>query len=341
MNKIRIGVMCPSEIASRRFMPALKKLDSFQYIGLAAATEREFSGADNDQVKPSELEKAKNFVSTYSGKIFESYESLIHSKEIDAIYLPLPPALHYKWGKKILESGKHLLMEKPFTTSLAETEELLTLAAKKGLAVHENYMFLYHSQLEKVKELIADGTLGELRLIRAAFGFPMRGKDDFRYQKAMGGGALLDCGGYPVRLTLELLGETAQITQSCLIKPEGYEVDLYGNAVIENRDGLTAQISFGMDNAYQCQLEVWGSKATLIAPRIFTAGVDVLPKLIIRSSNSEEIVELPQDDQFQHSTELFFQEIESTKKQMAMRNGIYRQAVAIEEIRGKGNEACG
>ena len=65
-------------------------------------------------------------------------------------------------------------------------QELLSLAEKKGLAVHENYMFLYHSQLKKVKELIANGTLGELRLIRAAFGFPMRGKDDFRYQKAMG-----------------------------------------------------------------------------------------------------------------------------------------------------------
>lgn len=332
MNKIRIGVLCPSEIAFRRFMPALKQLENFEYVGLAAATEREFSGADSDKVRSSELAKAETFIFAHGGKIFEGYEALIHSNEVDAIYLPLPPALHYKWGKKVLENGKHLLMEKPFTTSLSETQELLSLAEQKGLAVHENYMFLYHSQLKKVKEFIADGTLGELRLIRAAFGFPMRGKDDFRYQKAMGGGALLDCGGYPVRLALELLGETAQVTQSRLIQPEGYEVDLYGNAVLENENGLCAQISFGMDNAYQCQLEVWGSKATLIAPRIFTAGADIMPKLVLRSSSGEDVLELPKDDQFLHSLEAFYQLVRETKQNHL----IQRQAEMIEEIRTRG-----
>lgn len=332
MSKIRIGVLCPSEIAFRRFMPALKQLENFKYIGLAAATEREFSGADSDKLRPSELAKAETFISAHGGKIFKGYEALIRSNEVDAIYLPLPPALHYKWGKKVLENGKHLLMEKPFTTSLAETQELLSLAEKKGLAVHENYMFLYHSQLKKVKELIANGTLGELRLIRAAFGFPMRGKDDFRYQKTMGGGALLDCGGYPVRLALELLGETAQVTQSRLIQPEGYEVDLYGNAVLENKNGLCAQISFGMDNAYQCQLEVWGSKATLIAPRIFTAGADVMPKLVLKLSSGESVLELPKDDQFLHSLEVFYQLVRETKQNHL----IQRQAEMIEEIRTRG-----
>ena len=332
MNKIRIGVLCPSEIAFRRFMPALKQLENFEYIGLAAATEREFTGADSDKVRSSELAKAETFIFAHGGKIFEGYEALIHSNEVDAIYLPLPPALHYKWGKKVLENGKHLLMEKPFTTSLAETQELLSLAEKKGLAVHENYMFLYHSQLKKVIELIANGTLGELRLIRAAFGFPMRGKDDFRYQKAMGGGALLDCGGYPVRLALELLGETAKVTQSRLIQPEGYEVDLYGNAVLENKNGLCAQISFGMDNAYQCQLEVWGSKATLIAPRIFTAGADVMPKLVLKLSSGESVLELPKDDQFLHSLEVFYQLVRETKQNHL----IQRQAEMIEEIRKRG-----
>lgn len=329
MSKIRIGVLCPSEIAFRRFMPALKQLDDFEYIGIATATEREFSGTDSDKVKPSEMEKSENFVSTYGGTIFEGYETLIHSDTVDAVYLPLPPALHYKWGKKVLEGGKHLLMEKPFTTSLAETEELLTLAERKGLAVHENYMFLYHSQLAKVKELIADGILGELRLIRAAFGFPMRGKNDFRYQKAMGGGALLDCGGYPIRLALELLGETVQVIQSCLIQPEGYEVDLYGNAVLKNEDGLCAQISFGMDNAYQCQLEVWGSKVTLIAPRIFTAGADIVPKLILKSSSGEDVLELSEDDQFLHSIQSFYKKISTRKAEKE----IGKQAKVIQSIK--------
>lgn len=329
MDKIRIGVLCPSEIAFRRFMPALKKFNSFTYIGLAAATEREFSGADNDAVRPFELEKAEKFRAKYGGKIFESYDALICSPEIDAIYVPLPPGLHYRWGRRVLEAGKHLLMEKPFTTNLAETENLLALAEKKGLAVHENYMFLYHSQLQRVKELISDGTLGEVRLLRMAFGFPKRGENDFRYKKALGGGALLDCGGYPVRLALELLGESAEVVQVQLTQPEGYEVDLFGSAVLKNDAGLCAQISFGMDNAYQCQLEVWGSKATLIAPRIFTAGPELGPIIVLKSSSEEKQLKLEADDSFEKSIKAFQS---ATKKNTV---AILRQARLIEDLRKK------
>ena len=135
-----------------------------------------------------------------------------------------------------------------------------------------------------------------------------------------------------MRLALELLGETAKVTQSRLIQPEGYEVDLYGNAVLENKNGLCAQISFGMDNAYQCQLEVWGSRTTLIAPRVFTAGADVVPKLILKSSNGEDVLELPKDDQFLHSIEAFYQMVRETKQGHL----IQQQAEMIEKIRTRG-----
>lgn len=286
---MKIGILGTADIAFRRFLQALQKCPEFTYAGVASRTP----------------EKTARFVEAYGGQAYPSYDALLADESIDAVYVPLPPALHYEWGRKVLESGKHLLMEKPFTVNLTQTEALLALADEKGLAVHENYMFLYHSQLQKVKNLIADGTLGELRLIRAAFGFPKRGSDDFRYKKELGGGALLDCGGYPVRLALELLGESAKVTQARLIQPEGYEVDLYGSAVLENEDGLCAQVSFGMDNAYQCQLEVWGSKATLIAPRIFTAGPELKPPMLLRTSTGEETVELEHDDQFLGSIRVF------------------------------------
>lgn len=288
---LRLGILGTADIAYRRFLPALQKCGEITYAGVASRTP----------------EKGKKFQETYGGRVYESYSDLLADETIDAVYVPLPPALHYQWGKKVLESGKHLLMEKPFTANLRDTDELLKLAEEKGLTVHENYMFLYHSQLRKIKEMIADGSLGEIRLYRMSFGFPMRGKNDFRYKKDLGGGALLDCGGYPIRLALDLLGDTAIVVQSRLYQPVGFEVDLYGNAVLENQDGQVAQISFGMDNAYQCQLEVWGSKATLIAPRIFTAGDGIKPPMILRSSSDEQQMELEADDQFLHSIEMFLQ----------------------------------
>lgn len=286
---MRIGILGTSDIAFRRFLPALKKCPGIEYAGIASRT----------------LEKTARFVDAYGGRAYTSYDVLLSDKSIDAVYVPLPPALHFEWGKKALLSGKHLLMEKPFATNLRETEELLELAEERGLAVHENYMFLYHSQLQKIKEFIANGTLGEIRLYRMAFGFPKRGEDDFRYNKALGGGALLDCGGYPVRLALELLGDTARVTQARLVQPDGYKVDLFGSAVLENDAGLCAQVSFGMDNAYQCQLEVWGSKATLLASRIFTAPDGFAPPLLIQGAHGTETLNTLPDDSFQKSIAVF------------------------------------
>lgn len=312
---MRLGILGTADIAFRRFLPALQKCPEIEYAGVASRTP----------------EKGEPFARNFGGAVYPSYDALLADGNIDAVYVPLPPALHYEWGRKTLEAGKHLLLEKPFTTSLRDTAELVRIAGKNGLAVHENYMFLYHSQLAKVKEMIEDGTLGEIRLYRMSFGFPKRAGNDFRYSKALGGGALLDCGGYPVRLALELLGENARIVQTRLAQPEGYEIDLYGSAVLENEAGQCAQISFGMDNAYQCCLEVWGSSATLIAPRIFTAGEDLKPTLVLRTSSDEWRLALESDDQFLHSIETF--RTGCLNPGTSNCASIQRQAELVEKIR--------
>lgn len=316
---MKIGILGTADIAFRRFLPALAQCSELTYAGIASRTP----------------EKAARFVAAFGGRAYPCYDALLEDKDVDAVYVPLPPALHFEWGKKALLAGKHLFMEKPFTTNLEQTRELLQFAQERGLTVHENYMFLFHSQLAEIQKMISSGELGEIRLYRMAFGFPKRAGNDFRYNKALGGGALLDCGGYPVRLALELLGDSAKVTQSRLVQPAGYEVDLYGSAVLENAEGMTAQISFGMDNAYQCQLEVWGSKATLIAPRIFTAGADVAPQVILRSSHDEKTVMLEKDDQFLNSIERFGKAIADVNIRSSVRETIRKQAAFVEAIREK------
>ena len=93
-------------------MPALQKIDTIEYYGIAIANEKEWFGKKskyNDlNVLENEYKKAKNFQDLYGGKIFNSYNELIIDKEVDAIYIPLPPALHYKWAKLALENNKHV-----------------------------------------------------------------------------------------------------------------------------------------------------------------------------------------------------------------------------------------
>lgn len=320
MNKLRLGIIGTSEIAYRRFLPALKKCKEIEYVGVASRT----------------IEKTKSFIAEYGGKGYSSYEELIEDSSIDAVYIPLPPALHYKWAKAALESGKHVMLEKPFTTSLEDTQNLINIAKLKNLAVHENYMFLFHNQMEKVYEFIENKTYGKLRQVRITFGFPKRNNSDFRYSKILGGGSLLDCGGYTIKLANRLLGENSRIVSSKLVLEDDYDVDLYGSATLENEKGMTAQISFGMDNEYKCEVEIWKSKGYALFPRIFTAPCGYKPKSIITQNNDIQEILLPDDDQFMNSIRHFLKCIDNTEERTINYNEIAIQANLIEEIRGQG-----
>ena len=337
MDKVRIGIICPSEIAFRRFMPAIQKLDCAEYIGVAHANAKEWFG-DNEPDETlilSEKEKAENFQKEYGGKVYDSYEDLLSSDDVDAIYLPLPPALHYKWAKEALNRGKHIFLEKPSTTCLADTEDLINTAKEKRLAVHENYMFAFHKQIAEMQDVIASGKLGDVRLYRIAFGFPQRAKNDFRYNKDLGGGALLDCGGYTIKLATMLLGDSAKIAYSKLNYTDGFDVDIYGSAAMVNADGVTAQLSFGMDNSYKCELEVWGSKGFLRTGRILTAPDGFEPTAEITISNETETVKLSADDTFGKSIEHFCRCVSDDKVREENYKKILKQAELVDEVRGE------
>lgn len=331
MAKVKIGVLCPSEIAFRRFLPAIKQNLDFEYVGVAVAGAGEWFGEPTLEQIAAEQNKAQKFVDSYGGKIFKGYRKLLNDTNVEAIYIPLPPALHYEWAKKALQTGKHVLLEKPFCTNVQDTEELLRLAAEKNLAVHENYMFVYHSQLVWIREHMPE--LGELRLIRIDFGFPFRGANDFRYNRELGGGALLDCGGYTLKLAGYFLGDSANVTTSQLNMQPEFGVDIGGSATLTNAQGLTAQVAFGMDNSYRCSLELWGSKGELYTNRILTAPVGYEPQVVIKLVDNEQVYTLPADDSFGKSIAYFGECIDNEAERVKHYAEIRRQAELVAAIR--------
>jgi predicted dehydrogenase len=257
---------------------------------------------------------------------------VISSDDVDTVYIPLPPALHFKWAKQALENGKHTFVEKPFTTNLKDTLSLLSIARKKGLAVQENYMFQYHQQLLDINNIIESGKLGDVRLYRISFGFPLRKLNDFRYNKVLGGGATLDCCGYTIKYASMLLGPTAKVVQAQSNYLEDSSVDIYGSAVMTNENGFTAQLAFGMDNSYKCELEVWGSKACLLTNRVLTAPAGLSPDaVIIDSHGNEEKFKLPADDAFGKSILEFGNCIINKDIREENYNVIERQAELLNE----------
>lgn len=314
---LRLGILGCSDIAYRRFMPAAVSTEGIKVVAVA------------EEYAPQKLEQ---FCEKYAIDGSTSFNELLTREDIDAVYVPQPPALHYLWAKTALERGKHVLIEKPSTTSFEDSKQLVELARSRNLALHENYMFKYHSQIRYIQQLILDGAIGDIRLLRANFGFPLRQSGDFRYNKELGGGALLDAGGYTIKLASLFLGPTAKIDTSHLNLLPGYEVDMFGDASLSNDDGVVCQVAFGMDCGYRCDFEAWGSKGILRTNRIFTAPEDYNPKLEIETAEGRKTVLLESDHHFKHSIEEFCKETQDEYLRESMYKEIVLQAKLVNDM---------
>lgn len=284
MSKIiKIGVLGCANIAQRYTIPAISKSCFFELAGVASRSK----------------EKADSFASIFNTNAYYNYESLLESN-LDAIYIPLPNGLHYEWIKKSLNKNLHVLVEKSLACNLDEVKELNLLAKNNGLVLMENFQFRFHKQLKFIQDQLDQGYLGELKLLRSSFGFPpLEDKDNIRYLKAVGGGALLDAGAYTIKVSQIFLGSDIYIDSASLDKPHDKEVDISGSASIKQKKGsMTAQIAFGFDHFYQNILEIWGSKGKLTASRIFTAGPGIKATVRLEGGDSSDNVHLIEDDHF-------------------------------------------
>ena len=335
---IRIGVLGTANIAEKRMIPAILKHDKIEYAGTAIASAIEYSSG-TDEKEAGELwtlrkEKANGFKERFGGEAFFSFEALLNRSDIDAVYIPLPPALHEKWAKKALLSGKHILMEKPFTICVDDTNRIINMARTSGMAVLENYGFCYHDQMRLIQSIVSENLIGSLRLIRTSFGFPQRGMNDFRYHSELGGGALLDCGGYTIKAaTMFMNKQTDVICSSSMFIPE-FDVDISGSGMLCDSNGLCAQFSYGMDNAYKCEMELWGTNGFIRAPRIFTAPNGYDAPVHIQSGN-DNITKMISDNQFLRILDRFYECIERSDIREASYQEIVSHGLLVDKCKKK------
>lgn len=264
MKKLNIGILGCANIAKRSIIPAILSIPEFELTAIVSRT----------------LSKAKEFAMLFNCEAIEGYQNLLDRKDIDVIYMPLPTGLHEEWVLKALEAGKHVLVEKSLAMSYTSAQLMVKNAQEKGLLLMENFMFLYHGQHHFVKQLLADGKIGELRCFRSSFGFPPLANDNFRYNKALGGGALLDAAAYTVRASQLFLGNDLTVAASNL-NNENTEVDIFGGAYLKSKTGTFSEVAFGFDNFYQCNYELWGSKGKITAHRAFTPSPDFKPTITL------------------------------------------------------------
>jgi dTDP-3,4-didehydro-2,6-dideoxy-alpha-D-glucose 3-reductase len=287
-GRVRFGVLGCSEIAWRRTLPAVASCPSTVVQAVASR----------------DPAKARRFADRFDCAV-AGYDELLERDDVDAVYLPLPASLHAPWGRRVLQAGKHLLVEKPAATCAADFSDLVRLAGEQGVVVRENFTFLQHSQHARVRQLVSSGRLGALRSLSAAFCFPPLPDGDIRYDAALGGGALFDAGVYPIRLAQLLLGDDLRVVGSTLRHDPDRDVDVAGQALLISADGVFASLQFGFEHTYGSQYSLWGSAARLHVDRAFTPPPSWQPVLRLDEQDHSERLLLPPDDQFARTVESF------------------------------------
>ncbi len=251
--------------------------------------------------------------------------------------MPLPTGLHHEWVIKTLEAGKHILVEKSFAQSYKSARTLVDLAQAKELLILENFLFPHHSQHRWVTELIARGKLGEIQLLRSTFGFPPLSKDDFRYNRDLGGGALLDAGAYVVKAATLFLGDDLTLLGAALKYDDEHRVDFYGDAMFKNPNGQVAQVSFGFNYYYQCHYELLGSKGKLIVDRAFTPPPGFRPVARLEYQDREQKFTLPSDNHYVNMLRFFASTVRYKQDFSTHWNALLRQAKLLGMIREVGD----
>ncbi|MEU0535077.1 Gfo/Idh/MocA family protein [Amycolatopsis tolypomycina] len=315
MAPLRIGIMGCASIAVRKVLPAMASLPGTEIAAIAS----------RDAGKAAEIARA------HGCRAIEGYSALLDLDDVDAVYLPLPNAEHAGWIDRALAAGKHVLAEKPLTTSASRTRELIAAARAAGLVLMENVMFLHHSQHVAVRKLLADGAIGELRAFHAAFAVPPRPPGDIRHRADLGGGALLDTGVYPVRAAMTFLGSEVDVVAAVLTRRHGHPVESAGQALLSTADGVSASATFGIDHAYRSSYELWGSEGRIVLDHAFTPPAGHVPVLRLERRSGAEEIPLPPDDQVANTLAAFAAAVRSGR--LPDNDDVLRQAVLVDDIR--------
>jgi predicted dehydrogenase len=208
--------------------------------------------------------RAKTFAAEHGiAKVHASYDALIDDPEVDLVYVATPPTLHAAVAIQALRAGKHVLVEKPFAANAAEAERIVAEAGRAGGRVIEAFHYRHHALWHRIVEIVRRGELGAVRTMSAAFHVPIaKSADEFRWSSALGGGALMDLGCYPLQWVRVVAGEEPRVTAATMRMVDG--VDAQTEADLAFPSGATAHVSCRMDGeGFQAFLNVEGERGTM------------------------------------------------------------------------------
>ena len=301
MKRLKFGIIGCSRIAKRSVIPAIIKSE---------IAELEIIGSRS-------IDKAKEFSNEFNCEKFGTYEDVISDDSVDVVYISTPINTHAKWSNKSTAAGKHVYVEKSSTYDLKSAIEMVESAKENNVRLMEGFMFRFHPQHQKVKELIKEGKIGEVKSFNGIFGFPTFPEGDIRYNS----GFLLVSGCYPICASRMIFDEEP-LGVSCIQKkiPES-SVDVGGSAILVYENCKTATITYSNGSYYQAKYEVWGTDGVISLDRAYSVPPDFTTKVILQYNTENnwdgrhtETFEIEPKDHFLEMLDTFCMEITGIKK---------------------------
>jgi predicted dehydrogenase len=247
----RWGILSTANIARGAFLPALRVAG-----GTAAA------------VASRDLARAEQWASENRvDRALQGYQALIDDPGIDAVYIPLPNSMHAEWTIRALQAGKAVLCEKPLCGVLSDTERVLAIARESGTLLWEAFVFPFNELMGRLRSLVADGAIGELREIQSNFHFKLTRPGNIRLSAGLQGGGLRDVGCYPVRLAQEFFGEHETATAAHETGGDGVDIETWG--MLGYANGRKLLLSCGMRRDRDTFARLLGTAGQIHVTNIF------------------------------------------------------------------------
>jgi predicted dehydrogenase len=290
-GRIRWGILSTANIGRKRFIPGAMASRNGEVTAIASR----------------DLERAKQAAASLGiPRVYGSYEALLADREVDAIYNPLPNSLHAEWTLRAAAAGKAILCEKPLTRDAQEAVELVNAVRQHGTLLMEAFMYRFHPQHARVRALLEEGAIGEVRALRAGFTFNMTPLNpaNVRLQAPLAGGALMDVGCYCVNVARLIFGEEPNLASAIWdYRPEfGVEIALSGT--LRFSEARMATFDCGFSAYGQGCYMVVGSKGAIEVPAAFVPG-NADTSLILTTAQGRHEERIPGVDQFTLEAEEF------------------------------------
>lgn len=314
---IRWGILGTANIANESVIPAMLKSEYCDITGIASRS----------------IEKAKSIALQFKiPNFYGSYQELLDDQEIEAVYIPLPNHLHVQWAVKALKAGKHVLVEKPVGLTSLEAIQLLEEAKKHpDLKIMEAFMYKFHPQWIRAKEMIKNGEIGALKTIQSSFSFFDDNRESIVNKKEFGGGSLMDIGCYPISIARYLFeSEPKSVSAKVEYHPD-FKVDILASVILEFENG-TCNFFSAIQMIENQFVQIFGTEGSIKFDIPFNPPDDQPVRIWLIKEDLKKEIEFEICDQYSLQVDIFSLAIIEHKKVPVSLEDAVNNMIVIEKI---------